>query len=71
MLTMVQNVEGKRMADERREHLVRFYALLTKLEKRIGGARTLAACSGWMGWPKRGVYFFRESVDYLRLGERP
>jgi len=48
MLTMVQNLEGKKMADERREHLVRFYALLTKLEKRIGGARTLAACSGWM-----------------------
>jgi hypothetical protein len=48
------------MADERREHLRRFYLLLDGLEKNIGGARTLAVCSGRLGWPVRGVYFFRE-----------
>jgi hypothetical protein len=46
--------------NERRDHLVSFYALLGRLEQRIGGARTLAACSGRMDWPARGVYFFRE-----------
>ena len=51
------------MADERRENLIRFYSLLDRLEKSIGGARTLAACSGRMDWPKRGVYFFRESGE--------
>jgi len=48
------------MPDDRREHLVRFYALLDELERRIGGQRTLADCSGRMDWPSRGVYFFRE-----------
>ena len=33
---------------------------MDSLEKNLGGARTLAACSGRMGWPQRGVYFFRE-----------
>ncbi len=45
--------------DERREHLIKFYSLLGRLEKSIG-TRTLASCSGRMDWPKRGVYFFRE-----------
>jgi hypothetical protein len=45
---------------ERREHLLRFYSLLDRLEKNIGGARTLDACSGRMDWPQRGIYFFRE-----------
>src|SRR5688500_6098985 len=45
---------------ERRGHLFRFYSLLNRLEKNIGGARTLAACSARMNWPNRGVYFFRE-----------
>ena len=48
------------MADNRRAHLVRFYSLLDRLEDAIGGARALAACSGRMDWPARGVYFFRE-----------
>jgi len=47
------------MAD-RRSDLLRFYTLLDRLETGIGVARTLAACSGRMDWPKRGVYFFRE-----------
>jgi hypothetical protein len=40
--------------------LDRFYALLVRLERAIGGTRTLAACDGRMGWPARGVYFFFE-----------
>lgn len=45
---------------ERVNDLVRFYELLDKLEKAIGGARTLSCCSGRDTWPQRGVYFFRE-----------
>lgn len=48
------------MDSERHEHLVRFYSLLDRLEQEIGGARRLADCSGYMTWPARGVYFFRE-----------
>lgn len=33
---------------------------MDSLEKNLGGARTLAACSGRLDWPQRGVYFFRE-----------
>jgi hypothetical protein len=51
------------MSDERREHLIRFYSILDRLEKNIGGARTLASCSGLMDWPMRGVYFFREQEE--------
>ncbi len=43
------------MNDERREHLIRFYSLIDRLEKNIAGARTLAGCSGRMDWPGRGV----------------
>src|SRR5689334_15077551 len=48
------------MADQRCADLVRFYSLLGRLEAAVGGARVLAACSGRMDWPRRGVYFFRE-----------
>lgn len=48
------------MPDLRREHLVRFYSLLDRLERTLAGARTLAECTGRMDWPKKGVYFFRE-----------
>jgi len=48
------------MPDERREHLIRFYSILDSLEENIGGARRLAACTGRMEWPARGVYFFQE-----------
>ena len=51
------------MSDARANDLVRFYALLDKLERNIGGARRLADCSGRMHWPQRGVYFFRESGE--------
>jgi hypothetical protein len=50
------------MADRRHADLVRFYSLLDRLETELGGARTLAA-SGGMDWPRRGVYFFRETGE--------
>lgn len=40
---------------------IRFYDILKRLEKRVGGAvQALANCNGKMSWPKRGVYFFYE-----------
>jgi len=48
------------MRNERIEHLRRFYSVIDDLERKIGGARTLARSSGRLRWPKRGVYFFRE-----------
>jgi hypothetical protein len=47
----------------RREHLVRFYSIVENLDQKIGGAIKLAACSGQMEWPKRGVYFFYEQGE--------
>jgi len=44
----------------RLEDLKRFYSLLDTFELRDGGRRMLSNCSGRMGWPKRGVYFFYE-----------
>jgi hypothetical protein len=51
------------MNDGRLDHLKRFYSILATLEQNIGGAKTLADCSGRMDWPKRGVYFFRETGE--------
>ena len=51
------------MSATRANDLVRFYALLDKLERNIGGARRLADCSGRMHWPQRGIYFFSESGE--------
>jgi hypothetical protein len=45
---------------ERQHDLSEFYSILDRLEKQIGGARSLADCRGRMDWPGRGVYFFRE-----------
>ena len=40
---------------------IRFYDILKRLEKRVGGsAQALANCNGRMNFPKRGVYFFYE-----------
>ena len=38
----------------------RFYELMDRLEVRVGGTRLLAECTGGMGWPRRGLYFFFE-----------
>jgi hypothetical protein len=51
------------MDEERHEHLIRFYSNIDKLERSIGGERTLSGCSGHMNWPDRGVYFFREPSE--------
>lgn len=48
------------MSDPRGQDLVRFYGILDRLEKGIGGERCLAGCTGRTDWPRRGVYFFRE-----------
>ncbi len=40
--------------------LVRFYALLDRLEQRVGGTRALANLGSFRDWPNRGVYLFFE-----------
>ena len=58
------------LSHKRLEHLTAFYSILARLEKGINGAHTLARCSGCMGWPIRGVYFFREyGEDRTDTGE--
>lgn len=44
----------------RLEDLLRFYALLSELDRRIGGARRLGDARGGQGWPTHGVYFLLE-----------
>ena len=51
------------MSDRREHHLLQFYDLLARLERNLGGACRLSECSGKMGWPQRGVYFFREAGE--------
>jgi hypothetical protein len=51
------------MDNKRLKDLKRFYSILGRLEKKIGGARILAKCTGRMDWPQRGVYFFRENGE--------
>ena len=48
---------------DRLADITRFYALLARLEHRLGGKRTLAQCHGPMNWPDRGVYFFFENGE--------
>jgi hypothetical protein len=57
---------------KRLEDLIAFYTLLEALERKLGGARKLADCTGRMNWPKRGVYFFRENGEQRSdTGEGP
>ena len=57
----------------RQDDLDRFYGLLDDLAQRVGGARKLKNCTGYMDWPERGVYFFlepgesRETTGQLRV----
>jgi len=44
-------------------HLARFYSILNQLERKIGGSRKLADCSGYLDWPSRGIYFFMEDSE--------
>ena len=55
-----------RAPEERIADTVRFYELLTRLERRVGGVRTLATCDGRMDWPRRGVYFPASSIRSYR-----
>jgi len=50
--------------------LDRFYALLDRLDSRVGGKRRLDDCTGYMDWPKRGVYFFFASEEFRENGDR-
>jgi hypothetical protein len=43
--------------------LVRFYALLDRLQQRLGRTRTLATFDSFRDWPERGVYFFFEPTE--------
>jgi hypothetical protein len=54
---------GYGMTESRILDLRNFYGLLGSLAERVGGARKLAACSGRIGWPRRGVYFFMEDGE--------
>jgi hypothetical protein len=49
---------------DRRKDLVRFYAILDRLEANIGGARKLSDCFGKMNWPRKGVYLFQEAGEH-------
>ena len=52
--------------------VVRFYALLDQLERRLGGARTLATFDRHRDWPQRGLYLFFESSEMrLESGHGP
>jgi hypothetical protein len=52
------------MGHDRIDDLRTFYSLLADLESKLGGARTLAQCSGRLQWPSRGVYFFMEPGEF-------
>lgn len=54
----------KHAADKYRvAHLADFYAIMERLSQGIGGARSLAKCTGRLDWPRRGVYFFFEPKE--------
>ena len=52
--------------EDRIADTIRFYELLARLERRVGGVRTLETCDGRMDWPRRGVYFFFEVGEERR-----
>ena len=45
----------------------RFYELVERLEGEVGGTSLLDECTGRMGWPGRGLYFFFERGE-MRSG---
>ncbi|ELZ12015.1 hypothetical protein C479_06202 [Halovivax asiaticus JCM 14624] len=57
----------------RRDDLDRLYDLLDRLDDRVGGAKTLDDCTGYMDWPERGLYVFfadgetRDGTDQPRV----
>jgi len=61
---------SRTLADRHCSDLDRFYEMLARLEADVG-KRRLADCSGWMAWPRRGVYFFFENGEFRRDGVTP
>jgi hypothetical protein len=61
---------GCRMTREKVD-VDRFYALLDKLAKGLGGRRDLKDCNGRLDWPERGVYFFFEPGEFLTDASTP
>ena len=62
----------QRLSPSRLDHLKQFYASLASLEERLGGARRLSDCSGYMKWPTRGIYFFMEAGEVrANIGDCP
>ena len=51
-----------RAMTQREKDIERFYELMGRLEKRLGGKMMLKDCDGHEGWPK-GVYFFFEEGE--------
>jgi hypothetical protein len=51
------------------DDLARFYSLLRRLESGGSQGRPLADYTGYIEWPARGVYFFRESGETRRESE--
>ena len=49
--------------ETRLEDVKRFYEILEKLERRVGGRRILAECSRSLGLSYGGVYFFMEGGE--------
>jgi len=58
------------MVRRRLDDLERFYTLLADLADRVGGARKLKHCTGYMDWPDRGVYIFLEPGETRTLTHR-
>ena len=52
------------------QDLIRFYAILGRLEQGVGGARRLSSSDGRMDWPTRGVHSFFEPGDSPPLRAR-
>ena len=56
-------------ASARAADLTRLYTLLDGLREQQGGYRTLAAYTGRMDWPARGLYFFFEPGEVRAGGQ--
>jgi hypothetical protein len=56
-----------KMGNERREHLIRFYSLLDRLEKNIGGARSRYAPAAWTGQKEASISFVNLASAAPRL----
>lgn len=57
------------MTTDRLADTDRLYALLTGLEQRLGGKRTLGAATARSGWPSHGIYFFFEHGEMRTDGQ--